>query len=1100
MALLALLTPLGLNGAANLSLVPGVAISYQPSPSTLDILFGNDVYIADADILVLSNGNCIASHSYFGSGSTEDTAAVTKVFRSTNKGTNWGLLATFQPLWRASLFEFRGALYIIGPEYNGGSYSTIRKSTNNGTTWTTPVDANTGLFSAVPLSGTMGTPNNPLIFNNRLYAGGGTRSTVSTPTNTVDPMVAADWRYSGSVQTFTTWQVGLAGALGSAFIGEGQAVASPDTGVVVLGKVEGLPYTAVMRAERSLGNMRFGPSNDFAAMPGAEKKFGAMFDPVTGKFYVLGNPILPIHAADASLTPQLKRNTAAVLSSRDLINWEVEKIFLYSTHLDYEAFQYLQFDFDGDDMAVASRTAFDVADANRPPRGHDSNLLTFHRIPNFRTHVRNHFLLADTANNQVLRYEVTQHANAPLGKFTLGTTFSGTPLTAPKDLAQDINGDVYVRENGGRILQFDALGNFIATNTTAPVSFTTPQLSIAQAPTGERTWTRGGGGNWAEMTNWFYWGRPDTTAEVAIFGTATGGAATITVDADPLIWSFNTASDEEGWATSGISGALATNGVFSGTTTNTTPNINLTGQSFPGSLCPEVRIRMKASGPSQPVSFLWGNTLAESFQSSRRITVNYTGAGAFQTLVIPLAGNTNWDGKIITRIRFDLPQDSGATFEVDSVELPKDSFRLKGLRFRNSSAYTISGGGSLRIEPATGNALIEAQLGSHTLGVPMTLVTNTDFDLTSGATLNVSGMISGGGSAINKTGAGTLIFSGNNTYSGATTISAGTLRLGAANVIPNGAGKGNVSIAGTLDLNGNSETINGLSGVGMVDGMSGTPTLIVGDNNQTSTFDGVIKDTAGSLSIVKMGTGTLTLSGANSYSGDTVVSNGTFNLTGSLSSAVTVQGGKFSGTGTVNNNLSINGGIHAPGSSPGVTTVKSNYVLNAGGTLQIEINGTAPGTQYDQVNLTSSSSTVTLAGTLQLVISTNPSVGASCVVITNAGAAPVVGSFVGLPPGQAFLVGSNWWRISYSGGDGNDVVLSAIDLPQLTAVPALTANQLTMLTVTGESNLSYQVQASTNLTNWITLFTTNSPVLPLNWIDTNTGSFLKRFYRILLGP
>ena len=63
----------------------------------------------------------------------------------------------------------------------------------------------------------------------------------------------------------------------------------------------------------------------------------------------------------------------------------------------------------------------------------------------------------------------------------------------------------------------------------------------------------------------------------------------------------------------------------------------------------------------------------------------------------------------------------------------------------------------------------------------------------------------------------TLVLSGSNAYGGATTISAGTLRLGAANVIPDGTGKGNVAATGTLDLYGFSETINGLSGAGTVD-------------------------------------------------------------------------------------------------------------------------------------------------------------------------------------------------------------------------------------------------------------------------------------------
>jgi fibronectin-binding autotransporter adhesin len=94
-------------------------------------------------------------------------------------------------------------------------------------------------------------------------------------------------------------------------------------------------------------------------------------------------------------------------------------------------------------------------------------------------------------------------------------------------------------------------------------------------------------------------------------------------------------------------------------------------------------------------------------------------------------------------------------------------------------------------------------------------------------------------------------------------------------VIPDGATKGDVTVTGTLDLNGNSETINGLSGAGTVDTIAGgTPTLTVGNDNDTSTFSGTIQDTAGTLGLAKTGSGTLTLSGANTYTGATTVNGG----------------------------------------------------------------------------------------------------------------------------------------------------------------------------------------------------------------------------------
>ena len=137
---------------------------------------------------------------------------------------------------------------------------------------------------------------------------------------------------------------------------------------------------------------------------------------------------------------------------------------------------------------------------------------------------------------------------------------------------------------------------------------------------------------------------------------------------------------------------------------------------------------------------------------------------------------------------------------------------------------------------------------------------------------------------LTKDGSKSLILSGANSYAGNTTITAGTLKLATANAIPGGTGKGNVSIAGTLDLNTFSESINGLSGAGTVDTVAGgTPVLTVGGNNQSSAFSGVIKNTSGTLALTKTGTGALALSGASTYTGNTIISGGTLTVSSASS-------------------------------------------------------------------------------------------------------------------------------------------------------------------------------------------------------------------------
>lgn len=157
----------------------------------------------------------------------------------------------------------------------------------------------------------------------------------------------------------------------------------------------------------------------------------------------------------------------------------------------------------------------------------------------------------------------------------------------------------------------------------------------------------------------------------------------------------------------------------------------------------------------------------------------------------------------------------------------------------------------------------------------------------------ISGSItnSNGTAGLTKTLAGTLVLAGANTYNGLTDIDGGTLKLGVANALPFGAEMGNFTISpasgtATLDLNGFNQTLNGFSSSGagssVVDNTAAPAvTLTVGDNGQGGTFGGVIQDTGGALSLTKIGTNRVTLSGINTYDGATVVAGGELALSGS---------------------------------------------------------------------------------------------------------------------------------------------------------------------------------------------------------------------------
>jgi autotransporter-associated beta strand protein len=188
---------------------------------------------------------------------------------------------------------------------------------------------------------------------------------------------------------------------------------------------------------------------------------------------------------------------------------------------------------------------------------------------------------------------------------------------------------------------------------------------------------------------------------------------------------------------------------------------------------------------------------------------------------------------------------------------------------------TVGSGGKFRTGGSGATIAIDANRG-------MTIIAggggfNTD---TSNTTVWQGPITGSVGGDLQMGGLGSVVLSNAaNNYDGNTVITAGSLRYGANNVIPSGAGKGNVTVtAGTLDLNGKSGTINGLSGAaaGTIDNVAGggASVLTVGGNDQGGTFAGTVKNTSGTLAITKSGTGTITLGGTNSYTAGTNVNAG----------------------------------------------------------------------------------------------------------------------------------------------------------------------------------------------------------------------------------
>jgi outer membrane autotransporter protein len=225
----------------------------------------------------------------------------------------------------------------------------------------------------------------------------------------------------------------------------------------------------------------------------------------------------------------------------------------------------------------------------------------------------------------------------------------------------------------------------------------------------------------------------------------------------------------------------------------------------------------------------------------------------------------------------------------------------------------------------------------------------------------------------------------------------GTSTAGNATIVTNNSGittfnsNSTGGLARLITNAGGTVEISGLTSTGMTAGSIegagnyrlGSKSLTVGGNNLSTEVSGAIQDdgaTGGSL--VKVGTGTLTLSGINTYTGATTVNAGTLIVNGSIaSSAVTVNAGAtLAGIGTVGATTIMSGGTFAPGNSPGTMTVQGNLAFQSGAIYLVQVN---PATA-SSANLVAGG-TAALAGTVNASFAPGSYVTRDYTILTAAG-------------------------------------------------------------------------------------------------------------------
>jgi fibronectin-binding autotransporter adhesin len=303
-----------------------------------------------------------------------------------------------------------------------------------------------------------------------------------------------------------------------------------------------------------------------------------------------------------------------------------------------------------------------------------------------------------------------------------------------------------------------------------------------------------------------------------------------------------------------------------------------------------------------------------------------------------------------------------------------------------------------------------------TSGRDVTLDGTGTFLTDTGTTTTLSGSIAGAG-GLTKDGEGSLVLTGDASHSGGTTIAAGTLRIGDGGT--SGTLAGNVTNNGTLAFDRSDVSTFGgaITGTGDLQQIGTGTTILTGDSSYTggtTIADGTLQlgdgGTSGSITgdvtnngtlaisrsddvalagaisgsggVDQIGTGTTTLTGANSYAGPTTVQAGTLLVNGDQSGATgatsVASGAILGGTGTIGGDVTVaDGGAINPGpagDAPGTLAVKGNLALAANSTLNYNFGqaNTPGGTLNDLLDV---GGDVTLGGTLNVTTTAGGSFG-----------------------------------------------------------------------------------------------------------------------------
>lgn len=353
-----------------------------------------DGTISNACITLLDDGSYLAACS----GATGNGNGMS-MYRSTDKGATWQPWGSFDSSVNlicnyTNIFTYNGVVYIMGVADDRIGFR-ISKSTDNGQTWTVPDTPETGYL----LEGTYHTATVPVVFaQGRIWravetydndTGRKDAFVMSAPLDS-DWLDASNWTVTNTVSlpghTFE-------GKYLSSTVIEGNAVVLPDGTVADLLRDTSSETSAyaVLAPVTGTDKLTCNFPDCMVRMPGGGKKFTVRYDEQSKLYWSLTNPSIDDNIRNITnqgiyaggMSTSLQRNRLILISSPDLLNWTEHGDIIYDPDPFFHGFQYVDWVFDGNDMAAVVRAAFPEY-RGLPIRQHDANKFIFIKVENFR--------------------------------------------------------------------------------------------------------------------------------------------------------------------------------------------------------------------------------------------------------------------------------------------------------------------------------------------------------------------------------------------------------------------------------------------------------------------------------------------------------------------------------------------------------------------------------------------------------------------------------------------------------------------------------------------------------------------------------------------